>query len=101
MSLTTALPSLTAMPRSSAWTGLQSSNASIAWQVDDSADPPYHDLSLKPLNAGGLWLAVIITPPTALCAFTANDTPGVGVGSADNTTSKPLPAKISATRRPN
>ena len=39
------------------------------------------DLSLKPLKVGGLWLAVIITPPTACWSFTAKETEGVGVGS--------------------
>jgi len=41
---------------------------------------------LKPLKLGGLWLAVIITPPTACRAFTAYDTAGVGVGSGVSTT---------------
>ena len=40
-------------------------------QIAGSAEPPYHALSLKPLKAGGLWLAVIITPPTALSCLTA------------------------------
>ena len=44
------------------------------------------DFSLKPLKIGGLWLAVIITPPMAFRFFTANETEGVGVGSGVRTT---------------
>jgi hypothetical protein len=35
---------------------------------------------LKPLNAGGLWLAVIMTPPTALPGLDRERDGGVGVG---------------------
>src|SRR5690242_7863139 len=82
-------------------TGFRSRNASTPWHIEGSADPPKWALSLNPLKAGGLWLAVIITPPTARRALTANDTAGVGVGQAVNKTSKPFPQKTSAVRRAN
>jgi hypothetical protein len=48
--------------------------------VSESLDPA-NATGLKPLNAGGIRLAVIITPPTAL-VFNANDTDGVASASA-------------------
>src|SRR5678815_4858123 len=81
--------------------GFLSNNDSTPWHMEGSAEPPKCALSLNPLKAGGLWLAVIITPPTARCAFTAKETAGVGVGWAVSTTLNPLPQKTSAARRAN
>ena len=48
--------------RPGGWNGLNGSGPLL---------PPKWDFSLKPLKIGGLWLAVIITPPTACKFFTA------------------------------
>src|SRR5205809_5026288 len=82
-------------------TGVLSSMASTAWEVAGSAEPPKDALSLNPLKAGGLWLAVIITPPMAFRVLTAYETAGVGVGLEVSTTSKSLAANTSAVRRAN
>ena len=42
-----------------------SSFASTAEQTSGGAEPPNQALSLKPLNAGGLWLAVTMIPAAA------------------------------------
>ena len=39
---------------------LRSRRLSTARQVVDSAEPPKDDLSLNPLNLGGLWLKAVI-----------------------------------------
>src|SRR5215471_7489733 len=59
---------------------LRSSSASTDWEVWDSHEASLFDFGLKPLKIGGLWLAVIITPPIALSRLTAKETEGVGVG---------------------
>src|SRR3954469_19095922 len=82
-------------------TALRSSNPSTSWHIADSADPPKQAFNLKPLKAGGLWLAVIITPPIARRALTRYETAGVGVGTDVSRKRKPLPSIISALRRAN
>src|SRR5258706_8994564 len=81
--------------------GFLSRNDSTPWHIDGSAEPPKCALSLNPLKAGGLWLAVIMTPPMALLALTAKDTAGVGVGPEASTTSNPFAQNTSAARRAN
>src|SRR6185369_10440858 len=72
---------------------------STALQVSESLDPPYQDFNLNPQKMGGLWLAVIITPPTAWCSTTASDTDGVGVGAGVRITWNPFPTRTSAVSR--
>src|SRR6266511_2295922 len=91
----------TALSGGARCTGFRSRNPSTSWHMDDSAEPPKCALSLNPLKAGGLWLAVIITPPIAPWDLTAYETAGVGVGWAVSRTAKPLPPKTSAAQRAN
>ena len=58
---------------------MHSSSASVtAWL----ALPPKADLNLKPLQAAGLWLAVMTTPPPAPRRATSWLMTGVGAGAA-------------------
>ena len=56
----------------------------------------FEAVELRRIVAGGDHHAA-----SGILAFTAKETAGVGVGSEVSVTEKPLPAKISAVRRPN
>ena len=52
--------------------------ASIAFSPSGSMAPPFGSRTLKPLSAGGLWLAVMLTAPNAFACVTPNEMIGVG-----------------------
>jgi hypothetical protein len=73
--------------------------ASICCRRSGSMAPPDGSRTLKPLSAGGLWLAVILTAPSAAKCTTWKEMAGVGVGPWQKCTGMPLPAITSAAAR--
>src|SRR5215469_17589915 len=74
-------------------------SSSIFFMMAGVAEPPNLPLNFTPFQFQGLWLEVIITPPAALCCFTANDTAGVGNASLESWTGIPAWASTSAATR--
>ena len=87
------------MASASGWrlTDSRSINASMRLVASGSTDPPSGALTLMPLKCGGLWLAVIMTPPSSASQRTKALRAGVGDEPSANNTWQPLAASTSAT----
>ena len=70
------------------------STRAVIW---GGALPPKAALILRPLYAGGLWLAVMQMPSGAPVATTWQDTIGVVTGTSDSVVGMPFPSSTAAT----